>query len=116
MSFFSGGYYNIELAGSRLRLVSLNMNLYLEEVAEETKFLHHAHRGKDPASSSQNSVPVSSPSSDSSDPEEQWAWLVKVMEEAKKKGQNVSDFVKTKKSVKYLLYSMFFEYLYQSSY
>ncbi len=88
--FVSGGYYNIELAGSRLRLVSLNMNLYLEEVAEETKFLHHGHRGKDPASSSQNAAPVSSPATDSSDPEEQWAWLVKVMEEAKKKGQNVS--------------------------
>jgi hypothetical protein len=40
-SFFSpGGYYNIELAGSKLRLISLNMNLYLEEVAEETKLMH----------------------------------------------------------------------------
>ena len=39
---FSGGYYNIELAGSKLRLISLNMNLYLEEVAEETKLLHRS--------------------------------------------------------------------------
>ena len=45
----SGGYYNIELAGSKLRLVSLNMNLYLEEVAEETKIVHNVHRTKDPA-------------------------------------------------------------------
>jgi len=30
-------------------------------------------------------------SSAESDPEDQWSWLVKVMEEAKKKGQNVSN-------------------------
>ena len=39
---FAGGYYNIELAGSKLRLISLNMNLYLEELAEETKILHRS--------------------------------------------------------------------------
>jgi hypothetical protein len=56
------------------------MNLYLEELAEETKFLRSS---KDPAS-------LAAAASAEADPEEQWAWLVKVMEEAKRKGQNVS--------------------------
>ena len=83
--FISGGYYNIELAGSRLRLVSLNMNLSLEEVADETKFLHQVRSSKDPAQ-------MAASASAETDPEEQWAWLVRVMEEAKRKGQNVSLF------------------------
>jgi hypothetical protein len=52
------------------------MNLYLEELAEEAKMLH---RSKESAANPADA-----------DPEDQWAWLVKVMEEAKKKGQNVS--------------------------
>ena len=48
----------------------------------DPKILHQT-KGKDSA------APVTNAESD---PEEQWSWLVKVMEEAKKKGQNVSQF------------------------
>jgi hypothetical protein len=61
------------------------MNLYLEEVVEETKFFYHLHRQKTPEA---NKAFASTASQ--SDPEDQWSWLLKVMEEAKKKGQNVS--------------------------
>lgn len=62
------------------------MNLYLEEVVEETKFYYHLHRQK-----SAEANKASASTSSQSDPEDQWSWLLKVMEEAKKKGQNVSN-------------------------
>jgi len=61
------------------------MNLYLEEVVEESKFYAHLHRQK--SAEAQKSF---ASTASQSDPEDQWSWLLKVMEEAKKKGQNVS--------------------------
>lgn len=92
-SLRKGGYYSIELAGSRLRLVALNMNIYLEDIADEMRFRRIRLRGGrggggkksvlkgqgDPAMEA-----VTNP-----DPEEQWAWLARVMETAKRKRQNV---------------------------
>ena len=62
---FPGGYYTIELAKRRLRLISLNTNLYLSTSLRE-RYSYDL------------------------DTEESWAWLHKVMAQAKSKGQNVS--------------------------
>ena len=45
MLLFSGGYYNIELAGRRLRLISLNMNIYLEDIADEFPYHERSSQG-----------------------------------------------------------------------
>ena len=111
---FSGGYYNIELAGRNLRLISLNMNIYLEDIAEEVSSTNphhqrHMRRRKLPSgirTTADRLLPgqaavkaepgsteflATGPSSSwVSDPEDQWAWLYRVMEEAKRKKQNVS--------------------------
>ena len=130
MLLFSGGYYNIELAGRRLRLISLNMNIYLEDIADEFSYHERSSQGllrsrhqqktaeqrrrynadnrvsavkinnfwKDEVRASRQLIknekvaPSMSnpPSSWVSDPEEQWSWLYRIMEEARKKNQNVS--------------------------
>jgi len=100
-SLQKGGYYNIEMAGRNLRLVSLNMNVYLEEATSHTAGgirrrvgTGIRRRGQGTSGGSRKSgMPVEeiarSTSSWVSDPEDQWAWLYKVMDEARRKKQNV---------------------------
>ena len=83
--YFAGGYYTIELAGSRIRLVALNMNLYMEDVRDDMKFRRTHLRGRGVLKGEDPSLEaVTDP-----DPMGQWAWLSKVMETARKKRQNV---------------------------
>jgi hypothetical protein len=61
----SAGHYTIELHNRSLRLVSLNTNLYLDDVDRDTEMYDI-------------------------DIEQSWIWLERVMTEARRKGQNVS--------------------------
>ena len=133
--YLSGGYYTIELAGRRLRLISLNMNIYLEDIADEFSYHERSslsqgllrssrhqqstsdHRirhnqenrkmfsdkktfmGAEHVSASRKrfksdsdamkSMQSNPTSSWVSDPTEQWEWLHRQMEEARRKEQNV---------------------------
>ena len=90
---FSGGYYTIELAGSRIRLVALNMNLYMEDIMDEMKFrrTHLRRRGQGGRGGVLKGENPSLEAVTDPDPMGQWAWLSNVMETAKKKRQNVSN-------------------------
>ena len=89
---FAGGYYTIELAGSRIRLVALNMNLYMEDIMDEMKFRRtHLRRSRNggrgrvlKGEQDPSLEAVTDP-----DPMGQWARLSNVMETARKKQQNV---------------------------
>ena len=87
---FLGGYYTIELAGSRIRLVSLNMNLYMEDIMDEMKFRRTDLRGRGVLLKGGRPGDPSLGAVTDPDPMGQWAWLSKVMETAKRKQQNVS--------------------------
>ena len=87
---FLGGYYTIELAGSRIRLVALNMNLYMEDIMDEMKFRRTDLRGRGVLLKGGRPGDPSLGAVTDPDPMGQWAWLSKVMETAKKKQQNVS--------------------------
>ena len=87
---FLGGYYTIELAGSRIRLVALNMNLYMEDIMDEMKFRRTDLRGRGRGVKGGRPGDPSLGAVTDPDPMGQWAWLSKVMETAKKKQQNVS--------------------------
>ena len=88
---FAGGYYTIELAGSRIRLVSLNMNLYMEDIMDEMKFRRTHLRGRGGGVRLKGGDPSLEAVTDP-DPMGQWAWLSKVMQTAEKKRQNVMEF------------------------
>jgi len=87
-----GGYYTIELAGSRIRLVALNMNLYMEDIMDEMKFRRTDLRGRGVLLKGGRPGDPSLGAVTDPDPMGQWAWLSKVMETAKKKQQNVIIF------------------------
>lgn len=84
----TGGYYTIELAGSRIRLVALNTNLYMEDVMDMMKFRRIHQRGRGVLKGGNSADPSLGAVTDA-DPMGQWAWLAKVMETARKKRQNV---------------------------
>ena len=88
----AGGYYTIELAGSRIRLVALNMNLYMEDIMDEMKFrrTHLRRRGGVRGAGVLKGEDPSLEAVTDADPMGQWAWLSNVMETATKKRQNVS--------------------------
>lgn len=86
-----GGYYTIELAGSRIRLVSLNMNLYMEDIMDEMKFRRTHLRGRGGGVRLKGGDPSLEAVTDP-DPMGQWAWLSSIMEKAEKKRQNVIIF------------------------
>ena len=88
---FVGGYYTIELAGSRIRLVSLNMNLYMEDIMDEMKFRRTHLRGRGGGVRLKGGDPSLEAVTDP-DPMGQWAWLSSIMEKAEKKRQNVMEF------------------------
>ena len=116
--YFSGGYYKVELAGRRLRLISLNMNIYLEDIADEFSYherssqgllrSRHQQKGSDHrlrhndqtrapmkhSKSEDTMTPMQSNPTSSwvSDPEEQWEWLHREMDEARQKDQNVRKY------------------------
>ena len=88
-----GGYYTIEIASSRIRLVSLNMNLYLSgssgvgsSASSSSSSSSSSSRSRGPHSNVLNER-----YSHDVDPELSWKWLHKVMDEARKKRQNVSE-------------------------
>ena len=78
----------MELAGSRVRLVSVNMNLYLNSASFSALNVSPVNAEGEEGEGAGNQlrkrfgydVGV----------EASWAWLEKTMEEARKKGQNVS--------------------------
>ena len=82
-TLFSGGYYTIELANRRLRLVALNTNLYLSSSSSASNMVNEA--------AERASDEVGSEKSASNMVEKSWVWLNKTMREARKKKQNVSN-------------------------
>ena len=90
LSLVAGGYYTIELAGSRIRLVALNMNLYMEDIMDEMKFrrTHLRRRGGGRGGLLKGENPSLEAVTDA-DPMGQWGWLSNVMETARRKRQNV---------------------------
>ena len=65
VSYSSGGYYKIDLAGRKVQLVALNTALYLDTNDRTRHSYHH-------------------------DPGNQWHWLENILEKARLKHQTVS--------------------------